>query len=82
MSGDKDASGPVNIIGIDASPISVARSLIIYKMLLMGMSSQSIFEVWYSSCLSKMAHEDLSKTVQEFLTEYHDPKVTKLLQHW
>ena len=49
----KSDDAPVNVHLVDMNPICVARSLVLYKMLSLGLSVNSIFEVWYSSCLSE-----------------------------
>ena len=44
--------GIVNVYGVDSSPISVARTLIIKQMLMGAANLNSIFQVWYMSCLT------------------------------
>lgn len=45
-------------------------------------SIQSIFEVWYSSCLSQQTINDLNEAIHEILKEDHDQNVIELIQHW
>ena len=64
--------------------ICVARSMLIYKMLLQSLMSETIFEVWYSSCLSEHAVQDLKSALNALLSEPEplDKNVKELLIHW
>ena len=52
---NKNSEKPAKIYHIDMNIICVARSMVIHQMLLQSLNSQTIFEVWYSSCLSEQS---------------------------
>ena len=73
----------VKFVGIDMSPICVARSLIIYEMMKRDCSADNIFELWYLSCISKATNENFKDTIKAILGEQQVQKeVEELLHHW
>ena len=76
---------PVKFYGIDKSPICVARSLIIYEMLKNGSNVESIFELWYLSCISHETAIQLQKSIVSILnanSENLQKEVLEILIYW
>lgn len=57
---------------MDMNPICVARSIIIHKMLQLNINKDTIFNVWYSSCLTKKDVDKLKMVLAVLLKENHE----------
>ena len=82
---DIRTTDPVKFYGIDTNPISVARSLLINDMLKNGSNIESIFELWYLSCISKETVTEFEKAIQNILDKNIDNLQVgtyKILKHW
>ena len=76
---------PLSFIGYDKSEVVIARSIVIYEMMVNRLSSDSILQVWFSSGWNEKTQEDFQQTcrkllnIKEFKT---DERVKKMLNHW
>ena len=76
---------PVTFIGYDKSPITIARSRILYEMMLKGVSPITILQVWFSTGWNMKTQEDFQKTCADLLEEPDikaDQRLKDLLHHW
>ena len=82
---DEASSKPLSFVGYDKSQVVIARSLIIYEMMLQGVCAESILQVWFSTGWNENTQKDLKKTCEDLLKKEDssiDEGVEKLLKHW
>ena len=76
---------PITFIGYDKSEVVIARSLIIYEMMLQGVCAESILQVWFSTGWNENTQKDFKETCQDLLKKEDlgiDHRVKKLMKHW
>ena len=75
---------PLSFIGYDKSEVVIARSIVIYEMMVNRLSSDSILQVWFSSGWNEKTQEDFQKICRNLKTKQFktDERVKKLLNHW
>ncbi|CAJ1962286.1 unnamed protein product [Cylindrotheca closterium] len=80
-------NGPLCFLGIEMSPYAVAKTLVVWEMLLQSQEQhhlRSVMQVWFSTTWEEetmeMAKQALANLCQS--DEKRHPKVTGLLRHW
>lgn len=67
------------------SPVCVARSMIIYEMFKNGSDVDTIFELWYLSCISKETCIELQKAIKSILDSKRETlqeEIIGILKYW
>ncbi|XP_057300827.1 uncharacterized protein LOC130635505 isoform X1 [Hydractinia symbiolongicarpus] len=78
-----DAGKKAAFFGFDMSEICVARSLIVYEMMKMQSSLDSILEVWFSTGWSKDTLKTFKNACTRVITSSKQtPNVRDLISHW
>eukprot|EP00298_Acanthocystis_sp_HF-20_P018731 c22019_g2_i2.p1 GENE.c22019_g2_i2~~c22019_g2_i2.p1 ORF type:complete len:529 (+),score=177.00 c22019_g2_i2:24-1589(+) len=77
---DSGNNGPLKFVGVDQSPFTIAKSLVIYEMLKGKQSNESILEVWFSSTWSEGTWKDFKDAVS--VIEKQEGEVGEYLSHW
>eukprot|EP01006_Ploeotia_vitrea_P022602 TRINITY_DN55000_c0_g1_i1.p1 TRINITY_DN55000_c0_g1~~TRINITY_DN55000_c0_g1_i1.p1 ORF type:complete len:908 (-),score=32.78 TRINITY_DN55000_c0_g1_i1:79-2649(-) len=82
---DDTNTKPAKFVGYDACPYAVAKSAVILRMMVAGMPTSSILQVWYSSLYTKTTQAYFLEAVTHLLQ--HEPalfsgEVREYLQHW
>ncbi len=78
---------PMNYLCYDKCPIPVARSMVLYQMMVDGVSIDSILQAWFSTGWSKKTLSDYQSSCSKVL-KYLDPSkdtdlsISRLLTHW
>lgn len=81
--GGKKGHDPLRFIGIDASPFSVAKSLVLAEML--GTESvplEHCVQVWYSATCSKAASKNFARAASQTLIKVKHEQVRSYIFHW
>ena len=59
----------MNFYGIDMNVVSVARSMVIFQMFKSNADPDSIFELWYQSCISKKTLKYFLEAIKQILKD-------------
>ncbi len=78
---------PLTFIGYDKSDIIIARNMVLYQMLLTGMPTVSILQVWFSTGWNERTLQDFKEACTEVLTKMEPTSknlecVIEILAHW
>ena len=82
---DEASSQPMVFVEYNKSEVVIARSLVIYEMMLQGVSPESILQVWFSTGWNNKTFKDFKKMCEDLLKNVDstvDERVRKLLNHW
>jgi hypothetical protein len=82
---ETDASEPLTILGIEASPFNVAKSLVMLEMIKdRAVSARSVVEVWLSSLWSEETFLAFKKAVSKLRGKTGDSthQVRSILKFW
>ncbi|KAL3942544.1 MAG: hypothetical protein SGBAC_003290 [Bacillariaceae sp.] len=80
-------NGPLSFLGIETSPYAVAKTLVVWEMLLQFQNQhhlRSVMQLWYSTTWDEETEEYVKQALANLCVsdEKRNPKVDALLRHW